>query len=66
LHNYNVTNAHRVEVEVGADGRASAPPSRAAAVAVMVEVIECNNNRHIFMKDVTIFINVLIIGEHAL
>jgi hypothetical protein len=26
-----VTNAHRVEVEVGADGHASAPPSGAAA-----------------------------------
>jgi hypothetical protein len=30
-HNYMVTNAHRVEVEVGADGHASAPPSGAAA-----------------------------------
>jgi hypothetical protein len=28
-----VANTHRVEVEVGADGHASAPPSRAAAVA---------------------------------
>jgi hypothetical protein len=28
-----VTNAHRVEVEVGADGPASAPPSGAATAA---------------------------------
>jgi hypothetical protein len=28
-----VTSAHRVEVEVGADGLASAPPSWAAAAA---------------------------------
>jgi hypothetical protein len=26
-HGYGVTSAHRVEVEVGADGHASAPPS---------------------------------------
>jgi hypothetical protein len=32
-HGYGVTSAHRVEVEVGADGHASAPPSRAAAAA---------------------------------
>jgi hypothetical protein len=32
-HGYGVTNAHRVEVEVGADGPASAPPSGAAAAA---------------------------------
>jgi hypothetical protein len=32
-HGYGATNAHRVEVEVGADGRASAPPSGAAAAA---------------------------------
>jgi hypothetical protein len=32
-HGYMVTNAHRVEVEVGADGHASAPPSGAAAAA---------------------------------
>jgi hypothetical protein len=32
-HGYRVTNAHRVEVEVGADGHASAPPSGAAAAA---------------------------------
>jgi hypothetical protein len=30
-HGYGVTSAHRVEVEVGADGSASAPPSGAAA-----------------------------------
>jgi hypothetical protein len=30
-HGYGVTIAHRVEVEVGADGHANAPPSRAAA-----------------------------------
>jgi hypothetical protein len=33
LHDYGVTRAHRVEVEVGADGHASAPPSGAAAAA---------------------------------
>jgi hypothetical protein len=32
-HGYGVTSAHRVEVEVGADGYASAPPSGAAAAA---------------------------------
>jgi hypothetical protein len=32
-HGYGATNAHRVEVEVGADGPASAPPSGAAAAA---------------------------------
>jgi hypothetical protein len=32
-HGYGVTSAHRVEVEVGADGHASAPPSGAAAAA---------------------------------
>jgi hypothetical protein len=32
-HGYRVTNAHCVEVEVGADGHVSAPPSWAAAVA---------------------------------
>jgi hypothetical protein len=32
-HGYGVTNAHRVEVEVGADGHASAPLSGAAAAA---------------------------------
>ena len=32
-HDYGVTNAHRVEVEVGADEHASAPPSGAAAAA---------------------------------
>jgi hypothetical protein len=32
-HGYTATNAHRVEVEVGADGPASAPPSGAAAAA---------------------------------
>jgi hypothetical protein len=32
-HGYGVTSAHRVEVEVGADGRASAPASGAAAAA---------------------------------
>ena len=32
-HSYMVTSAHRVEVEVGADGHASASPSGAAAAA---------------------------------
>jgi hypothetical protein len=32
-HGYGVTNAHHVEVEVGADGHASATPSGAAAAA---------------------------------
>jgi hypothetical protein len=32
-HGYMVTSAHRVEVEVGADGPANAPPSGAAAAA---------------------------------
>jgi hypothetical protein len=32
-HGYGVTNAHRVEVEVGAYGPASAPLSEAAAAA---------------------------------
>jgi hypothetical protein len=32
-HGYGVTSAYRVEVEVGADGLASAPLSGAAAVA---------------------------------
>jgi hypothetical protein len=30
---YGVTSAHRVEVEVGADGHANAPPSGATAAA---------------------------------
>jgi hypothetical protein len=33
LHGYGVTIAHRVEVDVGADGHASAPLSGAAAAA---------------------------------
>jgi hypothetical protein len=32
-HGYGVTSAHRVEVDVGTDGHASAPPSGAAAAA---------------------------------
>jgi hypothetical protein len=32
-HGYMITSAHRVEVEVGADGPAKAPPSGAAAAA---------------------------------
>jgi hypothetical protein len=32
-HGYRVTSTHRVEVEVGADGPASAPPSGAPAAA---------------------------------
>jgi hypothetical protein len=32
-HGHGVTSAHRVEVEIGADGPASAPPSGAAAAA---------------------------------
>jgi hypothetical protein len=32
-HGYMVTSAHRVEVEIGADGAASAPLSAAAAAA---------------------------------
>jgi hypothetical protein len=32
-HGYGVINAHRVEIEVVADGPASAPPSGAAAAA---------------------------------
>jgi hypothetical protein len=32
-HGYRVTSAHCVEVEVGADGRASAPPSGVAPAA---------------------------------
>jgi hypothetical protein len=32
-HGYMATNAHRVEIEVGADGHASAPLSGAAAAA---------------------------------
>jgi hypothetical protein len=32
-HGYMVTSAHRVEVEVGANGHASAPPSGAAGTA---------------------------------
>jgi hypothetical protein len=32
-HGSGVTSAHRVEVEVGTDGRASAPPSEAAAAS---------------------------------
>jgi hypothetical protein len=32
-HGYGVTSVRRVEVEVGADGPASAPPSGAAAAA---------------------------------
>jgi hypothetical protein len=39
-HGYGVPNAHRVEVEVGADGRASAPPSGAAAAAPLAGVSE--------------------------
>jgi hypothetical protein len=37
-----VTIAHRVEVEVGADGLASAPHSRAAAVAPPAGAIYTN------------------------
>jgi hypothetical protein len=32
-HGYMITSAYRVEVEVGADGHACAPPSGAAAAA---------------------------------
>jgi hypothetical protein len=32
-HDYGVTSANRVEVEVGADGPASAPPFKTAAAA---------------------------------
>jgi hypothetical protein len=32
-HGYGVTRARRVEVDVGADGHASAPPSGSAAAA---------------------------------
>jgi hypothetical protein len=32
-HRYRVSSAHRVELEVGADGPASAPPSRSTAAA---------------------------------
>jgi hypothetical protein len=35
-HDYGVTNAHRVEVEVGADGHASASPSGARMLVVYV------------------------------
>jgi hypothetical protein len=38
---YRVTNAHRVEVEVGAIGLASAPPSRAAAAAPLAGAVSC-------------------------
>jgi hypothetical protein len=34
MHGYGVTNALSVEVEAGADGHASAPPSRAAAATL--------------------------------
>jgi hypothetical protein len=37
-HGYRATNAHLVEVEVGADGLANAPPSGAAAAASPVGV----------------------------
>jgi hypothetical protein len=43
-----VTNAHRVEVEVGADGPASATPSGAAAAAppagAVIEIVYNNTN----------------------
>jgi hypothetical protein len=39
-HNYGVTSAHRVEVEVGADGPASAPPFKAAAAAPPAGAVE--------------------------
>jgi hypothetical protein len=37
-HGNMVTNAHRVEVEVGADGHASAPPSGAAAAPPLMSL----------------------------
>jgi hypothetical protein len=39
LHGYGVTSAHRVKVEVGANGPANAPPSGAAAAAPPVGAI---------------------------
>jgi hypothetical protein len=41
-HGYMVTNAHRVEVVVGADGHASAPPSGAAADAPPAGAVKGN------------------------
>ena len=40
-HGYGVTIAHRVEVEVGADGPANATPSGAAAAAPPAGAMEC-------------------------
>jgi hypothetical protein len=37
-HGYAITNAHRVDVEVGADGPASAPLSGASATAPLAGV----------------------------
>jgi hypothetical protein len=41
---YGVASAQRVEVEVGADGHASAPPSGAAAVAPLAGACPCPPN----------------------
>jgi hypothetical protein len=44
-HGYMVTIAHRVELEVGADGTASAPPSGAAAVVPPLGAAKVKLNR---------------------
>jgi hypothetical protein len=55
---YGATNAHRVGVEVGADGHASAPPSGAAAAAPQARAfrfilypffcVESENTKYLF------------------
>jgi hypothetical protein len=45
-HGYSVTNAHRVEVEVGADGLTSAPLSGAAAAAPPAGASRSLTKRH--------------------
>jgi hypothetical protein len=52
-HGYGATSAHRVEVEVGADGSASAPPSRAAAVAPPAGEAYFNYHCHRFFLEAT-------------
>jgi hypothetical protein len=43
-HGYKITNAHRVEVEVGADETASAPTSEAAVAAPPAGVVDVGNS----------------------
>jgi hypothetical protein len=62
-HGYGVTIAHRVEVEVGADGPASAPPSGAAAAGrppMQLAKLHCNMHSPILDGSGTLVLTVKI------